>query len=40
VCGSTVRFGVGPVDHPTSELRALPEVLAGFDRLGGLHRGG
>jgi len=32
--GAAVLVDVGPVDHSTSELRALPQVLAGFDQLG------
>lgn len=32
--GAAVLVDVGPVDHSTSELRALPRVLAGFDQLG------
>jgi hypothetical protein len=32
--GAAVLVDVGPVDHSTTELRALPQVLAGFDQLG------
>jgi hypothetical protein len=32
--GAAALVDVGPVDHSTSELRALPQVLAGFDQLG------
>jgi hypothetical protein len=38
--GEAALVDVGPVDHSTSELRALPQVLAGFDQLGNRHPGG
>ena len=38
--GDAALIDVGPVDHATSELRALPQVLAGFDQLTGARQGG
>jgi hypothetical protein len=38
--GEAELVDVGAVDHSTSELRALPQILAGFDQLGGPRQGG
>ncbi|HEX4252160.1 MAG TPA: lipase [Pseudonocardia sp.] len=38
--GAAELVDVGDVDHSTSELRALPQILAGFDQLGGPRQGG
>lgn len=38
--GQAELVDVGDVDHSTSELRALPQILAGFDQLGGPRQGG
>jgi hypothetical protein len=38
--GEAELVDVGAVDHSTSELRALPQILTGFDQLGGPRQGG
>ena len=38
--GEAELVDVGAVDHSTSELRALPQILAGFDQLDGPRAGG